>query len=142
MRMTDDELMSAWQRAWQAHRWTRAAGYFQLVLAASCSLLIDQAPSIYQQIDSPFRTIWSLVFIASALMCTVGAIADVLEFERRGLIPLLVSFFVFSAAVLMQGFAIGAAVLPAGLSMMGWGLIFAARWLDLRYIHKILSEGR
>lgn len=139
--MTDEELTAAWHRAWSSHRYTRAAGYFQLFLGALCSLLIDQAPSIYQQINSPFRTIWSLVFVASALMCCVGALWDVLEFEKRGLVPLLVSFFVFSAAILLQGFTLGPAVLPAGFSMMGWGLIFAARWLDLRYIHKILRQA-
>lgn len=140
--MRDDDLMSAWQRAWALHRWTRAAGYFQLFVAAGCSLLIDQAPSIYQQINSPFRLIWSLVFVASALMCTIGALFDVLEFEKRGLLPLVVSSFVFSSAILLQSLALGPAVLPAGLSMMGWGLILTARWLDVRYIHRVLEEKR
>ena len=109
--------------------------YLLMCLAGLSSLFIAPSTSVSSQMGDVVQVVFSIVFIASAFMCFLGAATDWWILEYMGLIPLFGSFVTFGVAIIGYGFVTGWQVLPAGLSVLGFGLMFFARWKDIAFLY-------
>ena len=123
------------------NRRARRLPYLLMFLAALSALFIEPSTSVSTQMGEIVQWVFSAVFILSALMCFIGAATDWWIWEYMGLIPLYGSFVTFGAAVIGYGFVTGWQVLPAGLSLLGFGLMFRARWKDIAFLYDHVTPG-
>ena len=117
------------------NRKARRFPYLLMFLAALSSLFIAPSASVSNQMGDIVQGVFTVVFITSAFMCFIGAATDWWIWEYMGLIPLYGSFVIFGVAIIGYGFVTGWQVLPAGLSVLGFGFMFRARWKDIAFLY-------
>lgn len=127
------------------NRRDRIFGYGLVCSGAVAALFwAREAPVSVNVMNDYSRVAFISVFILAAGMCFLGALIDYWLLEYVALVPLLGCFGIYGIAVIAMGITVvGWQVVPTGLSMLGFSLIFRGRRTDLKIIYTIeLAEIR